>query len=67
MIRDEVGRVGEDLIRASLDEVLDDVVMSQISAQITAVLSGQLPQLVAAKHAVGSVRRLLDLMRSGGF
>lgn len=66
VIEDEVSSLARDIVEETLSSVLDDVAMTQISAQVTAALSSQLPQLTAAKHAVGAVKRLLDIMRSGG-
>ena len=65
LFEDEIRELGETVIARTMQEVVDDVVMTQISAQLTGMLSGYLPQLVVAKNVVGAVRRALEIMRAG--
>lgn len=65
LFEDEIRELGETVIAQTMQEVVDDVVMTQISAQLTGMLSGYLPQLVVAKNVVGAVRRALEIMRAG--
>lgn len=66
VIENELSTLAQEILQETLSSVLSDLNVTQISAQITTALSAQLPQLAAAKHSVGSVKRLLDIMRSGG-
>lgn len=57
--------VGEAIITNTMNEVIDDIALTQISAQLTGMLSGYLPQLIIAKNVVGGVRRGLEILRAG--
>jgi len=65
VLGDEVEAIGRDIIEQTLNEIIDDVVVTQLSAQLTTALSGQLPQLIAAKQVVGAVRKALEILRAG--
>lgn len=64
-IRGGVTELGEEFVEQTLVNLAESLGITQISAQVTAALSAQLPQLVVAKHAVSAVRRLLEIMRAG--
>lgn len=65
LFSEEVEKIGEEVINATLNEIFDDIAITQISAQITGMMSAQLPQLVVAKNVVGAVRRGLEILRAG--
>lgn len=62
---EQIKEIGETVITNTLNEVFEDIALTQISAQITGMLSAQLPQLVVAKNVVGAVKRGLEIMRAG--
>jgi hypothetical protein len=64
-IEDEARATAEALITDTLGAVAEDALLAQVSGQITAAMSAQLPQLIVAKQSVGAVKRLLELARAG--
>lgn len=64
-VRGSVAQLGDEVVEQTLMNLAQSLGITQISAQVTAALSAQLPQLVVAKQAVSAVRRMLEIMRAG--
>jgi hypothetical protein len=62
------GRVeefGRNIVRETGLNLAKDLGLVQLSTALATSLSSQMPQLIAAKHAVGAVRKGLELLRAG--
>lgn len=69
-IKDElqgaVNEIAETAVTSALGEIVESFSVTTISAQITAALSAEIPELIVAKNAVGAVRELLSIARARG-
>lgn len=62
LLEDQVDQIGQTVISATAQQVVEDMALTQLSATVTSAMSAQLPQLATAKAVVGSVRALLEAM-----
>ncbi len=64
-IEERMRHVLEDVIEALAKDALESTVLTQLAMATTTALSPVLPQLIAARIALGPIKSALDAMRMG--
>ncbi|MEM9670603.1 MAG: hypothetical protein AAF950_16930 [Pseudomonadota bacterium] len=62
VLRDSVDRIAQQVVQETAQQVVADIGLTQLSAQVTMSLQSQLPTLTAAKYSVDAVKSLLDAL-----